>query len=52
MIEELVLNVLENMNEDELQTFAQLVMNDKNLRKVLEGVENENSDNDIIDCDN
>lgn len=53
MIEELVLNVLENMNEDELQTFMQLVMNDKNLRKkVLEGVENENSDNDIIDCNN
>lgn len=51
MIEELVMNVLENMNEDELQTFVQLVMNDKNLRKkVLEGVENENIvNNDPID---
>lgn len=45
MIEELVMNVLENMSEEELQTFAQLVMNDKNLRKALEGVKNE----DIID---
>lgn len=51
MIEELVLNVLENMNEDELQTFVKLVMNDKKLRKkVLEGVENESIvDNNSID---
>lgn len=53
MIEELTKEILNNMSDEELKSLAELIFNDERLRvKILEGVEDEDPNSDIIDCDN